>query len=368
MRILIVSGTFDENGGKPSGLVSLLHQQIVLDENVQCDFYNGGNYKELPAILEKEVPDVDVVMWFANVPNELAKVRDVKSINPRVILVSSKRNNNEYTFMELVNKALQYKCNLMLEFNSSERPYRMRILDPLGNEWASGTDPVAITASLLKLCRYLKTITRQGTTYVNKVVPVPDEREFFDYVKSTAEVFHNLIMPAEGVGRFLGNCSFRCIHGGFPSFKCDEIVYVSRRNVDKRQLGQDAFVPTQLYVDKVLYYNNGTGEHKPSVDTPVQLRLFQFYHNVKYIVHSHTYVVGTGFTEDFVPCGGLQEVEQVLKTIPFQDATDFAVNLKGHGCLLLTSSVAALREFQFEGRRFPEVQPVIPSRPLFVRE
>ena len=67
-----------------------------------ADFYNGGNYNELNKILEMTI-NYDTVIWWANVVNELSKIRNVKEINYKMLLVSSKINdNNKYTFQGLL--------------------------------------------------------------------------------------------------------------------------------------------------------------------------------------------------------------------------------------------------------------------------
>ena len=67
-----------------------------------ADFYNGGNYNELNKILEMTI-NYDTVFWWANVANGLPKIRNVKEINYKMMLVSSKINdNNKYTFQDLL--------------------------------------------------------------------------------------------------------------------------------------------------------------------------------------------------------------------------------------------------------------------------
>lgn len=63
-----------------------------------ADFYNGGNYNELNKILEMTI-NYDTVFWWANVADGLPKIRNVKEINYKMMLISSKINdNNKYTF------------------------------------------------------------------------------------------------------------------------------------------------------------------------------------------------------------------------------------------------------------------------------
>lgn len=67
-----------------------------------ADFYNGGNYNELNKILQITI-NHDTVIWWANVANGLPKIRNVKEINYKMMLVSSKINdNNKYTFQGLL--------------------------------------------------------------------------------------------------------------------------------------------------------------------------------------------------------------------------------------------------------------------------
>ena len=67
-----------------------------------ADFYNGGNYNELNKILEMTI-NYDTVFWWANVDNGLPKIRNVKEINYKMMLISSKINdNNKYTFQDLL--------------------------------------------------------------------------------------------------------------------------------------------------------------------------------------------------------------------------------------------------------------------------
>ena len=85
---------------------------------------------------------------------------------------------------------------------------------------------------------------------------------------------------------------------------------MSRRNVDKRYIEQEAFVP--CYMDdtgNVLYY----GPYKPSVDTPIQVRLYKYFPRINYMLHSHVYVKGAPFTSKAIPCGGIQEVTEIMR-------------------------------------------------------
>jgi hypothetical protein len=75
------------------------------------------------------------------------------------------------------------------------------------------------------------------------------------------------------------------------------------------------------------------GNNKPSVDAPVQLALFEAYPQINFMLHSHTYIQGAPFTKDVLPCGAVEEVEQITKAVPNFSLECFNVNIKGHGSI-----------------------------------
>ena len=344
-KILIVGGNFDETG-RPSGLISKITSHLIKiskEKGFYLEFFNGGTFDFLKDSVLPSVKSYDIVLWGANVPNEYEKIRNVKEINPKAILVSTKRNNNEYGFAELVSRALAQKSNLVLEFNKIEDLFKMRIFDPLGNVYYDGFEVEEMAEALMDRALKLTTFTRIPSIQESGEAPaVPDEEEFFAFARECSDIFHNLIKPAENTQRFLGNMSFRC-QNGFPSFKKDGIIYVSRRNVDKRFIEASSFVPTFKGEDgSVRYY----GDNKPSVDTPVQHRLYELFPEANYMIHAHCYFDYTKAlcTTNPVPCGAIEEVEEIVKTVKknnltFDDNGLLAINLRGHGCILFAKDV-----------------------------
>src|SRR5439155_26542100 len=85
------------------------------------------------------------------------------------------------------------------------------------------------------------------------------------------EELHALVHPEEGVNRFLGNGSF---HGSavFDDPRLKDLAFVSQRNVDNRTMGLDSFVEVNLSSTEegMLGFR---GDVKPSVDSPIQVRL-----------------------------------------------------------------------------------------------
>ena len=349
MRILIICGTFDNNGGKPSAVAEKITDTIFIS-GINIDRFNGGYLNELPMILAT-VPEYDYVMYMADTPNNHQYVKSIKEINPKCILVTSVRNDNEtYTFQEMINYALGVKANLCIEFSLKGTMFYMNLFDPLGNSWYNGDSTTDIANTMVQRMIYLHSITRQGTIHEDGKVDIPDEPEFFEIIKNHAETFHELIQPAKTVTRFLGNSSFRCMRG-FPSFKKDGMIFVSRRNVDKRYIDKDAFVPVKFENNNVYYY----GDNKPSVDTPIQVRLYEVFKNINYMIHSHVYIESAPFTEHMVPCGGIEEVNEILNLVDINTNGDFyAINLIGHGSIVMANRASQLKNIRYKARTIPE--------------
>lgn len=373
--VLIVGGTFDKDGGKPSGLVESINTQIRRDRDFEVTTVNGGFVGDLHDEILPSVIDYKVILWFANVSNDEVKLRDVKSINPKCILITSKRNDDsKYTFAELISRALAIKANLTIEFSKKNNKFNMMLFDPLGNVFYDGLDVAELYEKLVSRIKQLVQFTRVPTVQETELETpiVPEETEFFNFAHSCADIFHNLIRPAKGTERFLGNMSFRC-QNGFPSFRGENgIIYVSRRNVDKSDICTTSFVPTYLDDTKTVKY---FGDAKPSVDTPVQLRLYKHLPWANYMLHAHCYVDTVGIPETVtlcttkpIPCGAIEEVAEVLTAYRIgrfyweynKHPRLVAINLVGHGCILIAEDVEILKELQshkdscFVARPMPE--------------
>lgn len=369
-EILFVGGTWDNNGGRASSLVEKFAQELG-----NVELYNGGEYSELENILQK-CKDYGVVLWWANVPNELPKVRNVKEINYKTMLVSSKRNDNEkYTFQDMLSKSFELKSNLTVEFSKVGEVYHMRLFDPLGNLWYEGDDIKECANSLLSRLNFIKKITRQSTVsseenagalawFFNmfkqemykseEEVITPIKQKFLEIVKGYASVFAKATFQTEDVKRFLGNASFRCPKG-FPSFRNGKYIFVSKRNVNKEFISINEFVPVYKEDEKIYY----CGESKPSVDTPIQVNLYEKLPNINYMIHSHCYIKNIPQTKQSLPCGAIEEVDEVLEYINEHyngdRARDFyLINLKGHGSIMMSDTPEKLENIEIVGRKLPE--------------
>jgi hypothetical protein len=378
-KVLIVGGTFDKEGGRPSKLIYKIYEEFKKASSYEVTYANGGLVSDLHNSILPDVVNYNVVLWFANVSNDEDKLRDVKAINPKCILVTSKRNDdNKYTFAELISRALAIKANLTIEFSKHEDKFNMMLFDPLGNVFYDGFEVSELCNKLLirvdQLMHFTRVPSVQDTE--NEAPSIFGDMEFFEFARNCADIFHNLIRPAKGTERFLGNMSFRC-QNGFPSFRGkDGIIYVSRRNVDKSEINAASFVPTYLAENMTTKY---FGDYKPSVDTPVQLRLYKHFPWANYMLHAHCYVDTTEIPEALtlctdkpIPCGALEEVDEIVKTFYIgrfywdsqynnEPPRLLAINLLGHGCILIARDVEIFKELQkhkdscFVQRPTPEV-------------
>lgn len=391
MNILVVGGSFDKDGGNQSGLIKKIETILETISNYAEDMlyriYNGGHANDLEQILN-ETKYYDIVFWLPNVPNDMPKIRQVKEVNPYTLLVSSKRNDNgKYTFQELVNRSLGMKANLTIEFSKQDTGlFHMMVFDPLGTVWYDGTDLESCMMAAIHRLEFLKSITRQKTIqtdddpnlifnwYFNpykhdefKSEEMPEvhcQEEFLNLIKKYAEVFHQIMLPEKGVTRFLGNASFRpdMMHKetnfrctkGFPSFRSDKYIFVSQRNVNKEYISLENFVATYLENNQVFY----CGDKKPSVDTPIQLRLYEQLPHMNYMLHSHCYLKDAPFTTTPIPCGALEEVDEIIQVInekdPRRKNNIYKINLIGHGSIVMSEEIGLLDGLEYIGRNLPE--------------
>jgi len=356
---LAVMGTFDETGGKFSGFAEKIWRSIRDNINGPSIRINGGNYKALQMAYETALK-TDVVIWWANVPNDapISKlVGDIKKDNPTTLLVISKNNlDNKYEWVDLVGRLLSAHASLGVVFQRSGEKFVGTVLDPLGNAFSfQESDPTIIGETIAKRIVELKGFSRMRSKSIGPVRDIPDVSNFCEIIKAHAEKFHDLVHSANP-SRFVGNASFRCTNGGFPAFRATDRIFVSRRNVDKRELASDAFVEIVPEISNTLEYY---GEVPPSVDAPIQRALFKELPDVNFMLHAHVYITDAPFTSHRVPCGALEEVDEILghKAHILGELNAHGksfINLKGHGCIAFSTTCEALQSISWKARDLPE--------------
>jgi hypothetical protein len=357
MRALFVVGTFDDNGGRPTSYGDALVGWCLAKGTFKSNkVINGGKFDDLCNI---NFNDFDTIFWFADVPNDKPKmVREIKRINPTCMLVTAKRNDGDkYSCLELVARALQTKSNLIVEFKKNGKLIDGSLFDPLGNCYIrAATLPGALAAAMLGRLNQLRQFTRKPSVRIGDITPfagVGEEiaDEFMALVEMYATKFHKLIHA--DTSRFLGNASFRC-ECGFPSFRDEDKIYVTKRNIDKRNIGVNGFVAVEDTPKCVGYY----GENKPSVDTPIQLALYKAYPRINFMIHSHTYIHGAPTTKKIIPCGAMEEGEEIIQMVPDSRCNWFFVNLLGHGSICAGERCCMLGDVKYYAREVPELHRI----------
>lgn len=356
MNVLYVGGDFNDEKPRPSGYFAKLFDALELfrHEDGGVTFWNGGTLADLSNLLQG-IERFKVIYWFANVPNTEAKlVNSIKHLAPKAILVTSKNNiDGRYPYQAIISRMLTVKANLSVVFTKNDRTIQGTVIDPLGNcygeEFCAGISELAATlcARVAQLTGFTrgKCVSSQADTAPSQDV----DPAFFDLARGYAEKFHELI-HAHDTSRFLGNLSFRC-ERGFPSYRSDkDLVYVSARNIDKREVGPEGMVAVEVgeYLSHVVNYY---GERKPSVDTPIQVALYQMFPHLNFMIHSHVYVKGAPFTQHKIPCGALEEVDEIVDLLEKDKPFPFAaVNLRGHGSIVMAISSDLLHNIGYEAR------------------
>ena len=292
------------------------------------------------------------------------------------MLVSSKRNvDNKYSFQDLLQRSFALKSNLTVEFSKNDNKYNMKLFDPLGNVWYEGLDIEECSKALLDRLAFIKSITRESTVSSEENIgalawffnmfkeemyksdnnsEIPIKKEFLSIVRDYAYKFAEATLQTKDVKRFLGNASFRCPKG-FPSFREGKYIFVSKRNVNKEFIGIDEFVPVYLKDGKIYY----CGDNKPSVDTPIQVRMYNLLPNINYMIHSHCYIEDAPFTKKALPCGAIEEVDEISKLLNDYYDNDFnrdfyLINLLGHGSIMMSNNPEQLKNINMVGRKLPE--------------
>ena len=79
------------------------------------------------------------------------------------------------------------------------------------------------------------------------------------------------------------------------------------------------------------------------------------------MIHSHCYINNAPFTKCAIPCGALEEVDEILNLIKDKyngdyDRDFYLINLLGHGSIMMSSDVSKLKNMDIVSRTIPENQ------------
>ena len=339
-NMLVVGGTFDENGGKKSSLIEKLFKNKINDNDL---FINGGNIKDIDNIL-KLVPNYKIIAWFPNISNEYPKTRNIKELNPYSLFIMSKRNDGKYTVRDIIIKGLENNANLIIEFY-------MQDIDVLGYSWSKKINNIEEFKKILfDRIEFLLTTKRVQTysdnTKNNNYNLVPDE--YIKLNKEYAKVFDKLLIEIAQTTRYLGNCSARIKNK----------IFMSQRDIDKKALNRKTFIEVYKKNNKIFY----KGNLKPSKDTAIQLELYKNYKQINHIIHCHCYIRDGYFTSIQCPCGDLKEIDEIKKVIKnngLENNNVIKINLIGHGSIIMTNNIKELYNVNYIKRNYPEIKEEI---------
>jgi hypothetical protein len=349
-KILIVVGTYSEEGGKSSFFgeqIGTVFTEYFGVEHVTC--INGGTYR----MLEERINEVNkyrIILWMADVDNRYKKlVPEIKKNNTTCFLIQSKRVIEKgYHLFDIVSRLLTVHSNLGMVITREEGKYYFTVIDPLGNIWIETHDIKEAAKKIVCISDTICSLNRVGAVNIGEKDEFQLEERFITVVKEYGEKFSQLIRAIHPE-RFLGNASTRCMHG-FPSIRCGDFYFISQRNVDKTIIDSSQFVKMERSENSVRFYGN----KKPSVDAPVQIRLYNFYKHINYIIHGHVFVKGAPTTQRHIPCGFIEEFDEITMLFPHKNASNFAVNLLGHGCIILAKDLEYFQDIQLISREFPD--------------
>ncbi len=325
--VLIVGGDFGEIPKKSS----IIEKLSIGFNNVTI--VNGGSVQDL---IDIDLQGYKLILWMANVDNEIHKYYAKKDVGS--ILICSKVLRDNRNMGDAVARIFKMNANAVIAIESDVNPFVFNLVDALGNSWCKTSNLLELTNSIGDLYRWHEESIRVGTI-LNKEMLIDDSsdrerlEEFAEVVKLVADKVEN-----ERGGRYFGNASTRCAKM-FPSYRfyrSRTSIFVSARNVPKDRMTVDDFVIVSLIDGKVNY----NSKSKPSVDTPVQLELYNRY-DINYMIHGHAYIDNAQFTDNYYPCGDLRELEEIEKCF---DRGVFVINLKNHGFVIATETLEEMKE------------------------
>lgn len=357
MKKVIIEGSYRGDSHKKSSIAKKVADLLNLED------LSPEKLEDLRELAKYNLADIDLLLWMPDIPNEEEKVYPIKKQG--AILILSKVIREGYDLGEAVSRIFKMHGNACIAIKKTSATtvsfYEFNLIDALGNSWTSGwtIDLKKLSSSIEEFVKWANSSVRMNSLKVD----YPEEnaiileevqeaihdpltavhRELLDFCQIVRKVAD--LVEKERGGRYFGNASTRCART-FSTMRQDdnkEIIIVSGRNVAKDRLQPTDFVATLLKEQTILF----SAENKPSVDTPIQLQLYQKLPRINYMIHGHAHIEGYPFTEHYVACGDLNEVNEILHQLynSTSEVSHFALNLKNHGFLIGSHDLKTLEEF-----------------------
>lgn len=148
MNTLLVGGSFDNSGGKPSELVLKIHseiKQIPEVSDIRC--INGGQEKHINMLIELSKL-YDTIIWMVDANCDL---RNISKYRKLILFIDN--SNDKYTYSELRDMIELNKLSLLVEFKKLKNGLNNFVI--FGNQsniWYDGSSiKDCITCSLERI-------------------------------------------------------------------------------------------------------------------------------------------------------------------------------------------------------------------------
>lgn len=322
MKIIIVGGDFGDIK-KESSIINKIGNEL------KCDIINGGSIDDLKNI---SLLGYDLILWMPNIDNIEEKIYPIKDIGS--VLLCSKNMKINTTEFDAISRIFKMKGNGVISIFKSNNMFDFKLIDALGNVWYNGNVISELTKYILMLYQWTKDSIRVSSININNTTDVivnSDINKFIELNKSVADKFELIS------GRYFGNCSTRCSKM-FPSMKHDEKILVSKRNVSKNRISVNDLI--SVHLNETLNVLEYSGISKPSVDAPIQCKIFNTNTHINYIIHGHTYIKNSPYTMKYFPCGDIREYNEIISIIGLNK--NGTINLINHGFIIYSDTILNL--------------------------
>ncbi len=322
MKTIIIGGDFGSTPKKSSVITKL-------SDILHCDCINGGSLEDIKNV---NLSGYKLIIWSANIDNTIEKIYPKKDIGS--VLIVTKVMREDRTEVDAISRIFTMHANAVIAIYSLYKPFIFKMMDALGNVWCDTKDINHLAKQIIKIYKWTNSSVRKRCVNVgDDKFDFSEYQEFIDINKKVADLFE------ENKGRYFGNTSTRCMKM-FPTIKKDKThIIVSRRDSSKQRLTTEDLVMT-CSGDVIGYY----GENKPSVDTPIQIALYERFPNINYMIHGHSYIKSCVYTDEYYPCGDMREVDSASKCM----IGDYGVfNLVNHGFLIYSDNLDNLKKIVY---------------------
>ena len=347
IRLLVIAGVFNAEGGGPSPFADTFIERSRKHFDLQA--FNGGD----PALLDEAVSlcgSFRAILWLAHVKDG-GYLSRIKEVNKDCLLIQARRNDRKRNSLcEIILDMDKNGTDLCLIIDHDREKYDFKLLDTVANLWYEGPDTSEVITRLqwyIDHVAELKRIKSAPSDFTPSKITI--DEDYYQIVRLFGAILKNVYKTAKSSECIMDSGALRSMHG-YPSVRTDDAVLVSCRNIDARGITKDDFVPVETRTDVVSY----SGNREPAIDTAVHLQLYKYYQNVKYIIHTHCCVEHAPMTSIYVPCGCIEDVDEINKIYPNRNSCDFAINLLGHGCIILAENLGYFTQCRLVAKHFPE--------------